>query len=215
MLRASKPRRSRLRGLHARRRHGGATVRAAARASSSQLALRRRGRPRCSSAPATCRCRPTSARARTQADRERYQTVYARDAGRGRRAHRRAALRRRRCSRALRARGVDIASVTLHVGAGTFQPVRGERRRRAPHAQRALRRAAGRGDAIARRARARRARGRGRARRRCARSRAPRRDDGTAARRTGETATVHHPRATASAWSTGCSPTSTCRARRC
>ena len=40
---------------------------------------------------------------------------------------------------ALAARGVRRAAVTLHVGAGTFQPVRVRRHRRAPHAQRVVR----------------------------------------------------------------------------
>lgn len=62
----------------------------------------------------------------TGADRERYQTVYARHPGAiaaptaG--LHFDVTLLER-----LRERGVDIAFVTLHVGAGTFQPVRVER----------------------------------------------------------------------------------------
>jgi len=62
-------------------------------------------------------------RAPTAADRERYQTVYARRSGAVAAPtaglHFDAALFER-----LRARGVGIAEVTLHVGAGTFQPVR-------------------------------------------------------------------------------------------
>ena len=58
-------------------------------------------------------------------DETRYQTVYARDAGRGGRADSRAAFRRTLLD-ALRSRGVALAYVTLHVGAGTFQPVRVE-----------------------------------------------------------------------------------------
>ncbi len=60
----------------------------------------------------------------TRADRDRYQTVYA-DAGRRRRSDGRPAFRR--CdSRAARRAGIRRASVTLHVGAGTFQPVRAD-----------------------------------------------------------------------------------------
>ena len=70
-----------------------------------------------------------------------------RAAGRRRRADRGAALRRRAARRARRARR-RARAVTLHVGAGTFQPVRSERPRRARDAQRALRgrRGDGRGD---------------------------------------------------------------------
>jgi len=58
-----------------------------------------------------------------EADRERYQTIYARE--RGAVAAPTAGLHfdealLDRC----RARGVEVASITLHVGAGTFQPVR-------------------------------------------------------------------------------------------
>ncbi|EMP56653.1 S-adenosylmethionine--tRNA ribosyltransferase-isomerase [Marinobacter santoriniensis NKSG1] len=59
-------------------------------------------------------------------DRERYQTVYAREAGAVAAPtaglHFDEALMDR-----LRDRGVEIAFVTLHVGAGTFQPVRVDR----------------------------------------------------------------------------------------
>lgn len=58
-------------------------------------------------------------------DRERYQTVYARDTGSVAAPtaglHFDEAMLER-----LRAMGVEIATVTLHVGAGTFQPVREE-----------------------------------------------------------------------------------------
>lgn len=61
----------------------------------------------------------------TDADRERYQTVYARRAGAVAAPtaglHFDAPL-----MKALEARGVEFAFVTLHVGAGTFQPVRTE-----------------------------------------------------------------------------------------
>jgi len=60
------------------------------------------------------------------ADRERYQTVYARDAGSA--AAPTAGLHfTPEMLDALRARGVEIAYVTLHVGLGTFQPVRVDR----------------------------------------------------------------------------------------
>jgi S-adenosylmethionine:tRNA ribosyltransferase-isomerase len=60
-----------------------------------------------------------------QADAERYQTVYARHPGAV--AAPTAGLHFDEATlEALRARGVGIAYVTLHVGAGTFQPVRTE-----------------------------------------------------------------------------------------
>jgi S-adenosylmethionine:tRNA ribosyltransferase-isomerase len=60
------------------------------------------------------------------ADRDRYQTVYARH--RGSVAAPTAGLHfTPEILDALRARGVEIATVTLHVGLGTFQPVRVER----------------------------------------------------------------------------------------
>jgi S-adenosylmethionine:tRNA ribosyltransferase-isomerase len=56
-------------------------------------------------------------------DRERYQTVYARQAGSA--AAPTAGLHfTPEILEAVRARGVEIATVTLHVGLGTFQPVR-------------------------------------------------------------------------------------------
>ena len=60
------------------------------------------------------------------ADRERYQTVYARD--RGSVAAPTAGLHfTQEIFEGIRQRGVEIAEITLHVGLGTFQPVRVER----------------------------------------------------------------------------------------
>ena len=133
-----------------------------------------RSRPKCSSAAATCillrfgdgadvlellerarqrcRCRLTSRTRRRAATQARYQTVYARASGRGGGADRRAAFRRGACWRGCASVGVQLAWLTLHVGAGTFQPVRVRESGRAQHAQRALRHPAGDG---ARRSRAR------------------------------------------------------------
>ena len=69
---------------------------------------------------------PYIARADDAADRERYQTVYAQKAGAV--AAPTAGLHfDEELLAAIRAKGVDTAFVTLHVGAGTFQPVRVER----------------------------------------------------------------------------------------
>ncbi|HTT62697.1 MAG TPA: S-adenosylmethionine:tRNA ribosyltransferase-isomerase, partial [Bryobacteraceae bacterium] len=60
------------------------------------------------------------------ADRERYQTVFARE--RGSVAAPTAGLHfTPQVLEACRARGAEIAFVTLHVGLGTFQPIHGER----------------------------------------------------------------------------------------
>jgi S-adenosylmethionine:tRNA ribosyltransferase-isomerase len=62
----------------------------------------------------------------TQADRERYQTVFARETGSV--AAPTAGLHfNGEILDACRKAGAEIAYVTLHVGLGTFQPVRGER----------------------------------------------------------------------------------------
>ena len=69
---------------------------------------------------------PYIQRAPAAADRERYQTVYAREPGAV--AAPTAGLHFTEASfAALAARGVEIAGLTLHVGPGTFQPVRVER----------------------------------------------------------------------------------------
>jgi S-adenosylmethionine:tRNA ribosyltransferase-isomerase len=61
----------------------------------------------------------------TQTDRERYQTVYART--RGAIAAPTAGLHFKQTDlEQLRERGVQLAEVTLHVGYGTFEPVRAE-----------------------------------------------------------------------------------------
>ena len=68
---------------------------------------------------------PYIAREPTDADRERYQTVYARHAGAV--AAPTAGLHFDDATFvALRARGIALAYLTLHVGAGTFQPVDAE-----------------------------------------------------------------------------------------
>ena len=68
---------------------------------------------------------PYIQRADADADRERYQTVYARSPGAV--AAPTAGLHFDNAMlEALRQRGVESARLTLHVGAGTFQPVRGD-----------------------------------------------------------------------------------------
>jgi len=69
---------------------------------------------------------PYIARADAQGDRERYQTVYARE--RGSVAAPTAGLHfTPEILLRMRARGIETAEITLHVGLGTFQPVRVEK----------------------------------------------------------------------------------------
>jgi S-adenosylmethionine:tRNA ribosyltransferase-isomerase len=69
---------------------------------------------------------PYISRADELADRERYQTVYAREEGSV--AAPTAGLHfTRPLLEAIAARGVERATITLHVGYGTFKPVRAER----------------------------------------------------------------------------------------
>jgi S-adenosylmethionine:tRNA ribosyltransferase-isomerase len=69
---------------------------------------------------------PYIAREDRTADRERYQTIYARS--RGSVAAPTAGLHfTAEIMERVRARGIEIAEITLHVGLGTFQPVRTER----------------------------------------------------------------------------------------
>jgi S-adenosylmethionine:tRNA ribosyltransferase-isomerase len=69
---------------------------------------------------------PYIARADRPSDRDRYQTVYART--RGSVAAPTAGLHfTAEILQQIRARGIEIAEVTLHVGLGTFQPVRVEK----------------------------------------------------------------------------------------
>lgn len=61
-------------------------------------------------------------------DRERYQTVYARPEARGSIAAPTAGLHfTPAILEQIRARGIEIAEITLHVGLGTFQPVHAEK----------------------------------------------------------------------------------------
>ena len=120
----------------------------------------------------------------------------------------------RDCSRRSRAAGAVSAYVTLHVGAGTFQPVQDDDLSRAPDAQRVVSRAGSDGRRDRRGALARRARGRRRhdqpARARIRRGRERRR-----ARRARPRPRCSSRRVTDFAWSTACSRISTCRNRRC
>ncbi len=80
---------------------------------------------------------PYIQRAAGHADRERYQSVFARDPGAvaapTASLHFDAAL-----LAALERRGVRRTCITLHVGAGTFQPLRTETSSEHVHARRAL-----------------------------------------------------------------------------
>ena len=177
--------------------------------------------PRCrrrsstgSSSTAMCRCRRTSRVRRTRTTRARYQTVYARAPGAVAAPTAGLHFDEAHARRAARARGVGAAFVTLHVGAGTFQPVTSRGPRAAPHAQRALcdpgrDRASDCGDRSAGGpdpcrghddAAGARVRGRGARRDPC---------------RRGGDRPLHHAGPPLSRSSTSCSPTSTCRARRC
>ena len=109
----------------------------AATASCYRCASRRRCCA-CSSATAPCRCRPTSRMRPTPPTPSATRRCTRRAPGRGRRADRRPAFRRGRCSSASPRSGVRLAYLTLHVGAGTFQPVRVDERRGPSHAQRAV-----------------------------------------------------------------------------
>jgi S-adenosylmethionine:tRNA ribosyltransferase-isomerase len=61
-------------------------------------------------------------------DRDRYQTVYAQDQDRGSVAAPTAGLHfTPEIIQQIRGRGIEIAEITLHVGLGTFQPLRAER----------------------------------------------------------------------------------------
>ena len=72
---------------------------------------------------ATCRCRLTSRHADGAQDQARYQTVYAQHPGAV--AAPTAGLHFDEAMLAqLRGMGIELAWLTLHVGAGTFQPVR-------------------------------------------------------------------------------------------
>jgi len=71
---------------------------------------------------------PYIAREDRRDDRERYQTVYARDEALGSVAAPTAGLHfTPEILSQIRARGVEIAEITLHVGLGTFQPVHAAR----------------------------------------------------------------------------------------
>lgn len=71
---------------------------------------------------------PYIAREDQREDRERYQTIYARPEARGSVAAPTAGLHfTPQILEQLKAKGVEVAEITLHVGLGTFQPVHVER----------------------------------------------------------------------------------------
>ncbi len=71
----------------------------------------------------TCRCPRTFIAMTPPLDRERYQTVYSRQ--RGSAAAPTAGLHfTPQVLEQIRAAGVEVCTITLHVGLGTFQPVR-------------------------------------------------------------------------------------------
>ena len=102
---------------------------AGARASSAigcSNLLRSRTSSEFSTASDTSRCRPTSIAKMESTDRERYQTVFSRE--RGSVAAPTAGLHFTPADAGtIAARGVETARVTLHVGLGTFAPLRVER----------------------------------------------------------------------------------------
>ena len=79
----------------------------------------------CSNATAICRCRPISSAA-MRAPIESAIKPFTRVTRARLRRRPRACISIPRCSKALQQRGVASARLTLHVGAGTFQPVRGD-----------------------------------------------------------------------------------------
>src|SRR5205814_2465636 len=85
-----------------------------------------RGFLRLNSTIRPCASAPYIDREDNPEDRERYQTIYARE--RGSVAAPTAGLHFTPAILArIRERGIETAEITLHVGLGTFQPVRGER----------------------------------------------------------------------------------------
>ena len=136
----------------ARRRSSAATSTAAGRCACGPKTARPRAR-RHRRASATCRCRRTSsARTATPIASAIRRSTRA-SAARSRR-RRPDCTSRRRLLDALAARGVERAAMTLHVGYGTFQPIRVDDGRRAPDGGRALRGVAGATAAAIARARA-------------------------------------------------------------
>ena len=134
----------------------------------------------------------------TAQDVERYQTVFARNPGAV--AAPTAALHFDDALLArIDARGVSRAAVTLHVGAGTFQPVRSENLAEHAHAQRVVRSAC-RHAASHRRGQGPRRAGRCRGHHHRAHTRILGRDRPGQRRNTH----LHHARLSSSGWSTGC-----------